>query len=53
MQKLRFLVFLENYWFCQKSGNDAYSRGGGYVILVIMTHCVRKSIFDSPFDKHN
>ena len=43
-------IFLENYRFCRKSGNYTYSRGwvGGHVIYVIMTHCIRKSICDSP-----
>ena len=31
-------IFLENYRFCRKSGNDAY----------ITTHCVWKSTSDSP-----
>ena len=41
--------FLENYRFCRKSGNYAYSRwwGMGHVISVILTHCVRKLICDS------
>ena len=45
----QFKYFLENYRFCQKSGNDAYSRGwGNHVVCVIMRYCVRKSICDSP-----
>ena len=43
--------FLENYVFCQKSGNDTcsrrWARGEGHVVCVIMTHCVQKSICDS------
>ena len=34
---------LENYRICQKSGNDAYSRGwgmGGHFICIIMTHWI-------------
>ena len=44
--------FLENYVFCRKSGNDTcsrrWARGEGHVVCVIMTHCVQKSICDSP-----
>ena len=43
--------FLENYRFCRKSENDAYSWGcgrrDGHVICVNITHCIRKFICDS------
>ena len=40
--------FLENYWFCRKSGKDAYSKAlDGHVIYVIMTHCEQKLMCDS------
>ena len=26
-------IFLENYWFCWKSGSDAYSRGWGVMLV--------------------
>ena len=46
--------FLENYRFCRKSGNDAYSkRWRGHVICVNTTHCVRESICDSPLTVKN
>ena len=56
-----FKFFLENYQFCQKSGNDANSRGReegggavewGHVRCVIMTQCIRKSICDLPLKYH-
>ena len=41
-----------NYRFCQKSGNDANSKGReGHVFCVIMMQCVRKSICDSSLSK--
>ena len=40
---------LENFRFCRTSGNEAYDRGcWGHLVCIIMTHCVRKSICDSP-----
>ena len=46
-----FKFFLENYLFCRKSGNDVNSKGLGlYIISVIMTQCLRKSICDSPLN---
>lgn len=43
-------TFLRKLLILSKSGNDAYSRGWGKgnVIVVVMTHCVPKSICDSP-----
>ena len=49
IHKGRGKMFLENYPFPRKSGNNTNSRGWrGHVLWVIMTQCVRKSISDSP-----
>ena len=46
---MTFRNFLETYRFCRKSGNYANSRDwGGHALCVIMTQCLRKSIYDSP-----
>ena len=51
-RELRYLEqVLENYRFCQNSGNGAYGKRWGSSCRVIMTQCVRKSICDSPLIK--
>ena len=46
--------FPENHWFCRKSRNDKYSRGGeSHVICVIMTYCIRKAICAHPLEQEN
>ena len=51
-RELRYLEHvLENYRFFGTLGMAHMGGGGGRLVCVIMTHCVRKSICNSPLMK--